>query len=139
MEQIGKIVNVNNEEELSDESKAYSDFLITSFKQKIKEKKLENEVFESEVFKLKTSTSKEKKEERESVNGSDTWKVNCCNDHKIDSRLLVFIVNVAISLITLILSFIKLFSNDLNESDKSTYISLISLVVGIWIKSPISH
>ena len=129
MEQIGKIVNANNEEELSDESKAYSEFLITNFKQNIKEKKIKKPSEEIE----------EKKEERESVNGSDTWKVNCCNDHKIDSRLLVFIVNVAISLITLILSFIKLFSNDLNESDKSTYISLISLVVGIWIKSPISH
>lgn len=131
MEQIGKIVNINNEEELSDESKAYSDFLITSFRQNIKEKKEKNEVFES-----KTS---EDKHPRESMTGSDTWKANCCNDHKIDSRLLVFIVNVGISLITLILSFIKLFSHDLDDNDKSTYIGLISLVVGIWIKSPISH
>ena len=125
MEQIGKIVNINNEEELSDESKAYSDFLITNFKQAV----------------LKKPPKEEEKKTRESVN-SDTWKSNCCrknSDNKIDSRLLVFIVNVVISLITLILSFIKLFSHDLNESDKSTYIGLISLVVGIWIKSPISH
>lgn len=103
MDQIGKIVNINNEE---------------------KKNKLESD----EVF--------------DSKNSADTWRSNCCqknSDHKIDSRLLVFIVNVVISLITLILSFIKLFSNDLNESDKSTYIGLISLVVGIWIKSPISH
>ena len=134
MEQIGKIVNINNEEELSDESKAYSDFLITNFKQNIKKVILKN------PDKEKIEENEEKKT-RESVN-SDTWKSNCCQknkDNKIDSRLLVFIVNVAISLITLILSFIKLFSHDLNESDKSTYIGLISLVVGIWIKSPISH
>ena len=134
MDQIGKIVNINNEEELSDESKAYSDFLITNFKQAVLKKPPKDEVFDSK--------NSEKKNTRESVNGSDTWKSNCCQknrDNKIDSRLLVFIVNVAISLITLILSFIKLFSHDLNESDKSTYIGLISLVVGIWIKSPISH
>ena len=47
MEQIGKIVNINNEEELSDESKAYSDFLITNFKQAVLKKPPKDEVFDS--------------------------------------------------------------------------------------------
>jgi hypothetical protein len=54
-----------------------------------------------------------------------------------DRRLLVFSANLTISLALLIFSMIRLV-DPLPSDERSIYIGFISLVVGIWVKSPLS-
>ena len=60
------------------------------------------------------------------------WR-SCCFD--INKSLVKFSVQVIISLIVLILSSYKLVTDD-NKEDKSVYISLITLIIGIYTPSP---
>jgi hypothetical protein len=54
-----------------------------------------------------------------------------------DRRLLVFSANLTISLMLIIFSMIRLL-DPLPSDERSIYIGFISLVVGIWVKSPLS-
>ena len=60
-----------------------------------------------------------------------------CMGGKTDRRLLVFSANLTISLMLLIFSLIRLL-DPLPSDERSIYIGFISLVVGIWVKSPLS-
>ena len=61
---------------------------------------------------------------------------SCCGTSS-DKRLLVFIANLSISFILLIFSMIRLIE-PLQPDERSIYIGFISLVIGIWVKSPLS-
>lgn len=60
-----------------------------------------------------------------------------CMGGNTDRRLLVFSANLTISLALLIFSMIRLV-DPLPSDERSIYIGFISLVVGIWVKSPLS-
>ena len=72
----------------------------------------------------------------EEIHDQNHWD-NCCGKPS-DKRLLVFIANLTISLILMIFSLVRLCSPNINSDEKQTYVSFISLVVGIWLKSPLS-
>ena len=60
----------------------------------------------------------------------------CCGNHSSDKRLLIFISSLSISLLVLILCCYQL----VNKSDcqsQNTYVGLITLIIGIWLKSPL--
>lgn len=61
---------------------------------------------------------------------------SCCGKPS-DRRLLVFMANLSISFILLIFSMIRLIGQ-LPPDERSIYIGFISLVIGIWVKSPLS-
>ena len=61
----------------------------------------------------------------------------CCARRPSDKRLLVFSANLTISLALLVFSMIRLL-DPLPSDERSIYIGFISLVVGIWVKSPLS-
>ena len=69
----------------------------------------------------------------------DLEKVNqyrtCCGAMS-DKRLLIFISSLSISLLILCFSCYKLAHNN-DCQNQNTYVGLISLIIGIWIKSPI--
>lgn len=59
----------------------------------------------------------------------------CCGNNTSDKRLLIFIASFSISIITLVFSAIQLVRVDSCESHN--YISIICLIIGIWLRSPI--
>ena len=61
-----------------------------------------------------------------------------CLGCKSDKRLLIFIGNAIISFIILGFSISKLSYENIQPDDKNTYIGLVTLIVGIWVKSPLS-
>ena len=61
-----------------------------------------------------------------------------CLGCKSDKRLLIFIGNALISFIILGFSISKLSYENIQPDDKNTYIGLVTLIVGIWVKSPLS-
>ena len=62
---------------------------------------------------------------------------SCCARRPSDKRLLVFSANLTISIMLLIFSMIRLVEN-IPSDEKAFYCSIVSLIVGIWIKSPLS-
>ena len=61
------------------------------------------------------------------------WK-SCC--FKADKDFLKFFVQVAISLMILTLSIYKLVIMTSNSEDKSLYVSLLTLILGIYTPQP---
>lgn len=68
----------------------------------------------------------------ENVNHWDS----CCGKPS-DRRLLIFMANLSISFTLLIFSMIRLVEN-IPSDEKAFYCSIVSLIVGIWVKSPLS-
>jgi hypothetical protein len=60
-----------------------------------------------------------------------------CMGGNTDKRLLIFSANLTISLTLLIFSLIRLIQ-PLPSDEKAFYCGIVSLIVGIWIKSPLS-
>lgn len=71
-------------------------------------------------------------EEREQENQLKT----CCNTVS-DKRLLMFISSFCISMVIIVFSCFQLMRLDDCQSQNS-YMGLLSLIVGIWIRSPLS-
>ena len=67
-------------------------------------------------------------------NNDNQWH-SCCFKTS-DKRLLKFISIFTISISVLIFSFYKL-STDITYDEQNTYIGLITLIIGIYIKSPV--
>lgn len=67
----------------------------------------------------------------------DTNHWDSCIGKSSDKRLLIFIANLTISIAVLSFSFVRLCST-LSENEQSIYIGFITLIVGIWVKSPSS-
>ena len=61
---------------------------------------------------------------------------SCCGKAS-DRRLLIFLANLSISFTLLIFSMIRLIE-PLQSDEKAFYCSIISLIIGIWVKSPLS-
>ena len=90
----------------------------------------------------KRSPSQEKKILEHKIHIEDekiknTWR-SCC-DIPSDRRLLMFISSFSITLIIITFSCYKLSLEDVDCSSENTYIGLITLLIGLWIKSPASN
>jgi hypothetical protein len=65
-----------------------------------------------------------------------TNTLKCCSGGSTDRRLLVFISTLTISLLTILFSIYQLVNlNDCHS--QNTYIGILTLILGIWIRSPI--
>ena len=71
-------------------------------------------------------------QERLSIN---QWKV-CCGG-STDRRVLTFVASLSLSTIIMIFSCYQL-TRGLDCSQENTYIGLITLIIGFWMKSPLS-
>lgn len=67
-------------------------------------------------------------------NNENQWHT-CCGKTS-DSRLLTFVASLSISLLILIFCAYKL-SEEMDCPSENTYIGLTSLIIGVWIKSPV--
>ena len=73
------------------------------------------------------------KENNELENDDAEWK-SCC--FKLDKDFMKFFVQVAISFMILTLSIYKLMVITDNSEDKSLYVSLLTLILGIYTNVP---
>jgi hypothetical protein len=71
----------------------------------------------------------------EDTNTDNHW--NTCCGKTSDRRLLQFIASLSISLLVLIFSAYQL-SQHLDCASEQVYIGLVTLIIGFWVKSPIS-
>ena len=62
---------------------------------------------------------------------------SCCFKSSTDKRLWILVVQTLLSLIIVVFSLYMLTDKDLDCEKSSLYSSLISLVFGWWIKSPL--
>ena len=62
----------------------------------------------------------------------------CAGGRTSDKRLLTFIASATLSLITVLFSCYQL-TQGLDCSQENVYSSLISLVIGVWLKSPMGE
>lgn len=74
--------------------------------------------------------------ERQSTMGSNLWKTCLCGSS--DKRLLIFTANLSISISILVFCFFMIGNRTLSCPELQTYVGLISLILGIWVKSPLS-
>ena len=75
-------------------------------------------------------------ENKEDLIDTNHWD-SCCGKAS-DKRLLIFSANLSISLILMIFSLVRLCDDKLINEEKATYVGFITLVVGIWLRSPLS-
>ena len=75
-------------------------------------------------------------ENKETLIDINHWD-SCCGKAS-DKRLLIFSANLSISLILMIFSLVRLCDDKLMNEEKATYVGFVTLVVGIWLKSPLS-
>ena len=68
----------------------------------------------------------------------EAYQWDSCCMRKTDSRLLTFIASFFISMILLIFSCYQLTRPDIDCASENIYISLITLIIGVWVKSPLS-
>ncbi len=68
----------------------------------------------------------------------DEYHWDSCCGKTSDKRLLIFAANLSISMILMIFSLVRLTQTNISNDDKQTYVGFVSLIVGIWIKSPLS-
>ena len=62
----------------------------------------------------------------------------CCSERKTDARLLTFVASFIVTMTLLIFSCYQLTHVDDCQSE-NLYTGLITLVIGVWIKSPLSN
>ena len=74
--------------------------------------------------------------ERQSTMGSNLWKTCLCGSS--DKRLLTFVAMITISISILVFCFFMIANRSLTCPELNTYIGLISLILGVWLKSPLS-
>jgi hypothetical protein len=63
---------------------------------------------------------------------------NSCCGKASDKRLLVFSANLSISLILMIFSLVRLCDDKLLSEEKTVYVGFVTLITGIWLRSPLS-
>ncbi len=73
-----------------------------------------------------------------SVGNSDSNHWDSCCGKASDKRLLIFTANLSISLILMIFSLVRLCDSSLVNEEKQVYVGFISLITGIWLRSPLS-
>ena len=64
------------------------------------------------------------------------WKTCLCGSS--DRRLLTFVANLSISISILSFCFFMIGNRSLSCPELNTYVGLISLILGVWLKSPLS-
>lgn len=67
------------------------------------------------------------------IENNNEWR-SCC--FKADKDFLKFFVQISISFMVLILSIYKLIVIDDNSDEKSLYVSLLTLILGIYTPQP---
>ena len=75
-------------------------------------------------------------ENKETLIDNNHWD-SCCGKAS-DKRVLIFSANLSISLLLMIFSLTRLCDDKLINEEKTVYVGFVTLVVGIWIKSPLS-
>ena len=60
----------------------------------------------------------------------------CCG-RPSDRRLLIFIASILISVIVIVFSCYKLADPNIDCSSQNTFVGIISLIVGVWLRSPL--
>jgi hypothetical protein len=75
-------------------------------------------------------------EDTNNLTDKNRWD-SCCGKAS-DKRLLVFSANLVISLILMIFSLIRLCDSKIIPEERSIYVGFITLITGIWLKSPLS-
>jgi hypothetical protein len=93
---------------------------------------------DSPVVELRRLNIEDKKIEHqiEMENEELNNQLKTCCDTTSDRRLLMFIASFSVSLIVISFSITQLAINDSCEA-QSTYLGLLTLVLGIWLKSPV--
>ena len=71
-------------------------------------------------------------------NKQEDNNIKTCCGRTSDSRLLKFIASFSITSIIVIFSCYQLSKEGISCPDQNTYIGLITLLIGIWLKSPLS-
>ena len=74
--------------------------------------------------------------ERQSFSNVNLWKTCLCGSS--DKRLLICTANLSISISILVFCFFMIGNRSLSCAELNTYIGLISLILGVWLKSPLS-
>lgn len=69
----------------------------------------------------------------------DEHQLNSCLGGTTDRRLYILIVQSLISFVILIVCMYKLFDGRLSCEQSQLYLGLITLITGIWMKSPIDR
>ena len=82
---------------------------------------------------METKIADENEKTLEVIEKDNEWK-SCC--FKADKDFLKFFVQVAISFVILALSIYKLCIITGNSEDKSLYVSLLTLILGIYTPQP---
>jgi hypothetical protein len=68
---------------------------------------------------------------------SDNYQLqSCCTRRTSDRRLLTFIASLSLSSIIVIFSCHMLSRDHISCSSENTYVGLISLILGVWLRSP---
>ena len=76
------------------------------------------------------------REQTEDRMSGNLWKTCMCGSS--DLRLLTFVANLSISISILVFCFFMIGNRSLSCPELNTYIGLISLILGVWLKSPLS-
>ena len=74
-------------------------------------------------------------EKKEKENDANLYR-SCCGPVS-DKRLLTFISMFSISIIALGFSFASIAHGGLDKDDKLFYTGLISLIIGVWVRTPV--
>ena len=77
----------------------------------------------------------ENEDDEKKEDDRDLYK-SCCNVPS-DKRLLNFIAMLSISILTLGFSFSQITKSNLDKDEKIFFTSLITMILGIWLKSPV--
>ena len=64
---------------------------------------------------------------------------SCCFNSGTDKRLYILIVQTVISIGVIIFCSVMLSDENISCERGQTFVSLISLIIGYWIKSPVSN
>ena len=75
-------------------------------------------------------------ENKEALIDNNHWD-SCCGKAS-DKRLLIFSANLSISLLLMIFSLVRLCDDKLINEEKTIYVGSVTLITGIWLKSPLS-
>ena len=73
-----------------------------------------------------------------SIEPENKYKLGCCCGEKMtDRRVLLFIASILISLIIITFSCYQLTRENIDCNSENTYVGLITLIIGVWLKSPV--
>ena len=85
--------------------------------------------------KIHTIDEEDEKKDEKKIEDVNLYR-SCCGPVS-DKRLLNFIAMLSISIIALGFSFVQITKSDLDKDEKLFFTSLITMLIGIWLKQPI--